>query len=139
MVMRKHLIAFLFLFFFSATMSNEAVGRAERLTDLLTNHLSRSYDQLVHMAYSESKISTEEFTQINHDLSAATAVCIVDSLVQQAKEQSLDTDKLLADAEDVLINQNVEALSDVLSEEGLGQKLGICVLLAYETVGARFP
>ena len=138
MVLRKYVIAFLFLFFFSAIMSNEAVDRAERLTVMLTDGLSYSFDYLVDKAYSESNISRSNLAQIKDDLAAATAVCIVDSLVRLAKEQSLDTDKLLADAEDVLINQKVEALSDVLSEEVLGQKINLCVFDAYETVGARF-
>ena len=136
--MRQNVVALLFLFCFSATVSDEVADQVERLSILFADDLSFAFGQLVDMAYSESNISQSESDQIRDELSTATADCVVDSLVKQAKEQSLNVEKFLMDAEQVLVNHDAEAFSDVLVKEELGEKINLCVFHAYEKVGARF-
>ena len=112
---------------------------AEDLKVILLVKIAASFGEIANEKLSESGVAQSDIDRISYDLSKTVAECMVESLIQQASEQGLDAEQLLVAAYSAVDSDSREGISDVLDEKELELKMEVCVLLAFENAGVRYP
>lgn len=133
-------LAVLFISVFCASVSAAAdQDRVENLKLVVGTTFEELFTKQVSKKLSDSGIAKTDSDRIVRNLVATSASCVVDALVQQAEEQSIDADELLDAAEAALSDKKSnEDFLDVLDEDELELKMESCILIAFENAGLQF-
>ncbi len=139
MFTRNILRVILVSIFLVSASNGEESDRVEKLKAGLTSELEGSFAKDIGPRLSNSGMAKTDIDRIVEEIAISSASCLVDALVQQSEEQSLDTEKILADAEASLLDKAGDDFADVLDVDGLKQRMEYCALLAIENAGVQIP
>ena len=135
MVTRSVIIAFLVFTLLAATPAKADQSSAEKLTVIVSAFFKEPLTKKAERTLSDAGFAEADVNRIITELVAAASSCVVDSLAQQAAEQSIDADQLLAAAVVAMEAKAGDDFLEGLDEDELTRKLDSCILLALENAG----
>ncbi len=131
-------VIFISIFLVSASNGSES-DRVENLKAVLMFELEGSIAKDVERTLSKSGLAESDIDRIVEEIAISSASCIVDVLVQQSEDRSLDTEQILSDAEAAILDKAGDDFVDALDEANLVQSMKFCFLLALENAGVLVP
>jgi len=119
-------------------------GSIDALKEKLAGPLAEGFTQLVEPTLIESGLAKSDVERIIAEMAETSSACFVESYIDQAEQDSVDTDQLIAnaliaDAEAAMRDKSGENFVEDLNAEELMRRFEFCFLKALENAGVQLP
>ncbi len=137
--MNKATLFAIVTFLFIASGPARAVDQdaIDNLTGSLAVQLETMVAGSVEKELRDSGLAETDVRRAVTEFSTQSAKCVVDAIIKQAIDRSMDVDEVIANLDDGL-HGSVD-VPDEMDEDELERSLEFCVLLALESAGIESP
>ncbi len=125
------------LFLFAGPARAVDQDAIDNLTGSLAAQLENMVAGSVEKELQDSGLAETDVRRAVTEFSMQSAKCVVDAIIKQAMDRSMDVDQVIADLDDGLHGSG--DVPDEMDEDELERSLEFCVLLALESAGIESP